>query len=195
MFEDIPLKVILIGDTGVGKTSIMNRFVDEKFDDRPFTTIGIDFKSKIVNLNEDNKVILDKKQITKHIIKLKIWDTAGSEKYKSLSNIYYRGSDGVFIVYDTNDLDYKDKVNQYINDVKEMLNDPVIFIIGNKYENNTIRDVFEDYPVYLVSAKNGVNTEAIFHRMIESIISKDNGLKLMTRKLPIYTKTDSCCSM
>merc|ERR1711991_839893 len=84
---DYLVKVVLIGESGVGKSSIVVRFTDDEFDEEHPCTIGVDFKSK--KMNVENKAI-----------SLNIWDTAGQEKFRSLTTTYYRGSQGIILVYD-----------------------------------------------------------------------------------------------
>lgn len=90
MEYDYFLKAVLIGDAGVGKTSFLHKFADDKFLENYLPTIGVDFKFKIFEC-------LEKK------IKLQIWDTAGQERYRSLCNIYYKGADFIMIVFDLSD--------------------------------------------------------------------------------------------
>ncbi|XP_023348520.1 ras-related protein Rab-13 isoform X1 [Eurytemora carolleeae] len=85
---DFMFKIVLLGDTEVGKTSMISRFVDDEFSSLSHPTIGVDFKLKIL-------------EIDGYLVKVQIWDTAGLEKYASASEMYYRGADVCFLVYDT----------------------------------------------------------------------------------------------
>ena len=85
---DILYKIILVGDSGVGKTQIALRFIKNTFEESSMTTIGVEFSSKYITTKEGAK------------IRAQIWDTAGEEKYKSVTKAYYRGAVGAFIVYD-----------------------------------------------------------------------------------------------
>lgn len=87
---DYMTKLIVIGDSGVGKTNIILKFTQEKFKDNYVATIGVDFKVKIVNVG-------DKK------IKLQIWDTAGQERFRTITQTYYKGAAGIVLVYGIND--------------------------------------------------------------------------------------------
>ena len=84
---DYLVKLVIIGDTAVGKTNILLRYVNEEYKMTHITTIGVDFKIKTINIDGIK-------------IKMQIWDTAGQERYKSLSKVYYKGASGVLIVYD-----------------------------------------------------------------------------------------------
>ena len=81
-------KIVLLGDSSVGKSSIVNRYIKRKFSNKYITTIGASFYSKNIHL-KNNK-----------LIKIQIWDTGGSERFKSISNIYYRNADGALLIYD-----------------------------------------------------------------------------------------------
>ena len=84
---DIIFKLVLIGDSGVGKTNILSRYVRDEFSIETKSTVGVEFGSKIVKYPTVN-------------IKVQIWDTAGQERYKSITNAYYKGAKGSFVVYD-----------------------------------------------------------------------------------------------
>ena len=86
---DILLKLMVLGDSGVGKTSFIHRFVDGKFCEKYVTTVGIDFREKTIELPEENRKI-----------SLQIWDTAGQERYRSLSTSFYRDAMGFILVFD-----------------------------------------------------------------------------------------------
>ena len=87
---DYLFKLLLIGDSGVGKSSLLLRFSDDTYETNFNSTIGVDFKIKTVDL--DDKVI-----------KLQIWDTAGQERFRTITSSYYRGAHGIIVVYDTTD--------------------------------------------------------------------------------------------
>ena len=85
--EDYKIKIVVIGDSGVGKTNLIKRFISGTFDENTKATVGVEFISKSYKIN-------------KHIFKIELWDTAGEERYKSITSVYYKGSKGAFIVYD-----------------------------------------------------------------------------------------------
>ena len=117
---DLCLKIILVGDSGVGKTNILTRFTKDIFNHDNKTTIGVEFGTKIINIQD-------------HVVKLQIWDTAGQERYKSITVAYYKGSKGAFIVYDVSKKQTFDSVIKWYNDIKKNgEKDLSIILIGNK---------------------------------------------------------------
>ena len=118
-------KIILVGSSSTGKTAMSIIFTDENLDIYRFnektipTTIGVDFSCKIVEI--DGK-----------IVKLQIWDTAGQEKYRSLSSIYFRGSHGIMLVYDVNNRQTVDEIDNFYKEVKKFSFAPSLLLVGAK---------------------------------------------------------------
>ena len=102
-------KILLIGDSGVGKSSIIMRYVDRVFNDRFTSTIGVDYKIKSISLYPG--------QNNEKIIKLHIWDTAGQEKFKTIVRSYYRGAQGIMVVYDISNKESFDSVEGWLSDI------------------------------------------------------------------------------
>ena len=100
------LKILIIGESGVGKSSLLLRFTDDQFDPDQEATIGVDFKVKVID-NNGNKV------------KLAIWDTAGQERFRTLTPSYYRGAQGAILVYDISSRESFQKVEDWLNEVFE----------------------------------------------------------------------------
>ena len=166
----VEYKIILIGSSGVGKTGIFNRYI--------FNTFYEDYRCTISATNKTKKISLNDKTIAK----LSIWDTAGEEKYKSVTKQYFKHSKGAIIVYDINDRkSYEEKID-WINFVKEELSDVVIMIVGNKIDLDK-RVVSEDeakkfcnqngYLFSEVSAKKGTNVSLIFEKLSWEIWEND----------------------
>lgn len=88
--HDYLIKLILIGSSGVGKTSILTQFADNKFSENYLTTIGVDFRFKTIKIDNKN-------------VKFQIWDTAGQERFRTITSAYYKGADGIIMVYDVTD--------------------------------------------------------------------------------------------
>ena len=119
---DMIIKLVLIGESSVGKTNLLLRYTENKYDFSQKPTIGMDFVSKEVTI--DNR-----------IIKVQFWDTAGQEKYKSIANTYFKVSNGVVLVYDVTRRESFDKLEKWLRDVKN--NAPVdakILLVGNKID-------------------------------------------------------------
>ena len=116
-------KILIIGESGVGKTCLLQRFCENSFDSNFISTIGVDFKKKMMNV-EDKKV------------KLQIWDTAGQERFRNITSSYYRGTQGCLIVYDVNDPVTLQKVAEWFTEITDrtLENPPVIYIVGNKID-------------------------------------------------------------
>ena len=125
---DYLFKLLIIGESGVGKTCLLLQFTEGSFTTNHLTTIGIDFKIKIINLEEKQ-------------IKLQIWDTAGQERFKTITSAYYRGADCVLICYDVSDRESFNHVPDWMDEVAKLnKDDPLILILGNKcdMENKAI---------------------------------------------------------
>ncbi len=115
-------KIIIIGNTYTGKTSIFKRFTDNIFEKNHICTIGVDFKIKTVKFNDS-------------VYKVQIWDTAGSEKYRSLTNSFYRGSHAAIFVYDITEYDSFKNIEFWIKDVEKHTNEDLLkILVGNKID-------------------------------------------------------------
>ena len=165
------LKVVLLGDGGVGKSSLMNRFVSGKFDSQSFHTIGVEFLNKDVTVEGQSYT-------------LQIWDTAGQERFKSLRTPFYRGSDLCLLVYAVDDIkSFKNlamwrKEFLYYADVREKDNFPFI-LLGNKIDVNE-RAVSQEeahhfckeiggIPYYETSAKDSTNVDDAFNAAVKRL--------------------------
>ena len=167
---EMMVKVILIGDSAVGKTNIMSKYLKNQFMEDSKATVGVEFGSKLFNINGHN-------------IKAQIWDTAGQEKYKAITGAYYKGSKGAFVVYDITKKDTFDSVDKWIHDLKST-GDPkmTIMIIGNKLDLEHKREVLKEQGeekarsfgcAFLeTSAFSGDNIEKGFEMMISEIFKK-----------------------
>ena len=130
---DYLAKVVLMGDTNVGKTSILDRYVNNVFDMETKSTIGLNFMNKVVNVTKDNKNIC---------VKLQLWDTSGQERFKGLTGVYYRGAQIIMLVFDVTNRNTFNKLVKLLEDINNFFVDkPLIVIVGNKYDLNFIRTI------------------------------------------------------
>ena len=176
------LKFIVIGDSSVGKSNILSKFKDDKFDDKTQPSIGVQFIAK--------NVILDKATY-----RLQVWDTAGQENFRAMTKIYYKNSSCAFIVYDITERDSfnhveswineteKDSFNHvesWINECKKVAPESILLIlIGNKSDLEESREISYEEGEKLAkkynmlffetSAKNGDNIQNIFRKSVEYI--------------------------
>ncbi|GFP80741.1 RAS-related protein ric1 [Phtheirospermum japonicum] len=120
MYIDYLFKLLLIGDSGVGKSCLLLRFADDSYLDSYISTIGVDFKIRTVE--QDGKTI-----------KLQIWDTAGQERFRTITSSYYRGAHGIIIVYDVTDQESFNNVKQWLNEIDRYASENVNkLLVGNK---------------------------------------------------------------
>eukprot|EP00918_Siedleckia_nematoides_P007163 GHVU01015580.1.p1 GENE.GHVU01015580.1~~GHVU01015580.1.p1 ORF type:complete len:210 (+),score=43.19 GHVU01015580.1:316-945(+) len=128
-FSDYLFKLVLIGDSGVGKSCILLRFADDAFTDTYITTIGVDFRFRTIDV--DNKVT-----------KLQIWDTAGQERFRTITSAYYRGADGIIVVYDVSDRESFNHVNEWLCEIDKYASpEATRVLIGNKSDLSAERAV------------------------------------------------------
>lgn len=113
-------KILIIGNSSVGKSNILLRYTDNVFNDSFLPTIGVDFKIKNMTVNNQR-------------VKLNIWDTAGQERFKTITSTYYKGSHGIVLVYDITDRESFNNINNWINEVKRNASGNVsMLLVGNK---------------------------------------------------------------
>ena len=126
--HDFLYKVVLIGDSGVGKSNLLSRFSRNEFDLDARSTIGVEFSTK--NITIDDK-----------IIKLQIWDTAGQERYDSITSVYYRGASGAILVYDTTKRETFNHINKWYKELANYTEKIRVILIGNKYDLKNLREI------------------------------------------------------
>ena len=123
------IKIIAIGDSAVGKTSILRRFSEDTFTNHHLITIGIDFITKDIKINNE-------------IVSLKIWDTAGQERFRTITNAFYNQVEGVLLVFDITNRSSYENLHNWINDIHEYANENVIiYLIGTKIDLSDSRKV------------------------------------------------------
>lgn len=126
---DLIFKVIIIGDSGVGKTNLLSRYTKNFFSFDTKSTVGVEFGAKKVQVNGYN-------------VKTQIWDTAGQERYRSITKTYYQGAKGALLVYDVSKRDTFENINRWINELR-MNGDKnlIVIIVGNKSDLTEEREV------------------------------------------------------
>jgi small GTP-binding protein len=170
------VKLIIIGDTSVGKSSILQIYCDNYINSEYVSTIGVDFRIKTINLNND-------------IIKLQIWDTAGQERFRSITNSYYRGAHAIMLVFDLTDIYTFNRLDDWMQIIYKNTgtNKFTILLVGNKLDQtkkicvtkNDIDKFISKYDLeYIeVSAKLNTNINDAFNKIIS------NFMKLKTNNL------------
>lgn len=164
---DYLFKLLLIGDSSVGKSCFLLRFADDAYVDSYISTIGVDFKIRTVEI--DGKTI-----------KLQIWDTAGQERFRTITSSYYRGANGIIIVYDITDMESFNNVKQWLSEIDKYANDSVCkLLVGNKCDlaesrvvDTSVAQAYADeigIPFLETSAKDSINVEEAFLAMSEAI--------------------------
>ncbi|OMO92282.1 Small GTPase superfamily [Corchorus olitorius] len=175
---DYLFKLLLIGDSSVGKSCLLLRFADDSYVDSYISTIGVDFKIRTVEL--------DGKTIKLQIVSSKLyglWDTAGQERFRTITSSYYRGAHGIIIVYDVTEMESFNNVKQWLNEIDRYANDSVCkLLVGNKCDlvENKVVDTqtakaFADelgIPFLETSAKDSINVEQAFLTMAAEIKKK-----------------------
>lgn len=141
MSYDYSIKCIIVGDSGVGKSSLLLQFTDKRFTSYHEMTIGVEFGAKTINIKGK-------------IIKLQVWDTAGQESFRSITRSYYKDAGVVLLVYDVSNLTSFKSLGTWFDDIKIMANDPHIILVGNKSDLSKQREVPIDMGRKFAEEKN-----------------------------------------
>ncbi|XP_069087968.1 ras-related protein Rab-3D isoform X1 [Pleurodeles waltl] len=169
---DYMFKLLIIGNSSVGKTSFLFRYADDSFTSAFVSTVGIDFKVKTVYRNEKR-------------VKLQIWDTAGQERYRTITTAYYRGAMGFLLMYDISNQDSFGAVQDWATQIKTYSWDNAqVILVGNKCDLEDDRLVpTEDgkrladelgFEFFEASAKENINVKQVFERLVDIICEKMN---------------------
>lgn len=164
---DKSVKTVIVGDSGVGKTCILTRFIRDTFETDTSSTLGVEFMSKIV-------------ETSKRKIELQLWDTAGQELFRAVTKAYYRGSIGAFLVFDITKRESFNNIRRWLSDIKSTANpDVVCILVGNKCDLIELREIkteeakeFADenqLKYFEVSAKTGENINDAMLSCIDAI--------------------------
>ncbi|CAI0378446.1 unnamed protein product [Linum tenue] len=153
---DYLFKLLLIGDSSVGKSCLLLRFADDSYVDSYISTIGVDFKIRTVE--QDGKTI-----------KLQIWDTAGQERFRTITSSYYRGAHGIIIVYDVTEMESFNNVKQWVGNKCDLVENKVV----DTQTGQALADEL-GIPFLETSAKDSINVEQAFLTMAAEIKKKYN---------------------
>ena len=180
-------KILTIGESGVGKTSILRRYVQNKFEKHHLATIGIDYQTKTLKIKDKE-------------IKLKIWDTAGQERYRNIANQVYKGADGVILVFDVTDEFSFTKISDWMEQINnnEKKNEIAIILIGNKCDLTEERMVSEEkgrekaeslsIQYYETSAASGKGINEAFLGLAEIILNNNKLKNNSSRTISLASK-------
>ena len=187
------IKILTLGDTLVGKSSIVLRFSDNRFDDNQLATIGIDYKTKYIKVKDAS-------------VKVLLWDTAGQEKFRNIARQYYKGANGVLLIYDVCDRKSYERIGFWMDELKQNneIEQLYIILVGNKIDLEEKRVVTreeaekyaEDNNInYLeVSAKTGEGILDLFNEVTKGTMDKvfnDHDNNEEKEKIKTYLDTNS----
>ena len=190
-------KILTIGESGVGKTCILRRFVENKFLKSHLATIGIDFRTKIIHVYGRD-------------VKLKIWDTAGQERYHNITNQIYKGADGIILVYDVNDEVSFTKIKDWIEQITSNISQDELSLVllGNKSDikeriisKERGQEMADNLKVkyYETSALNGTGIDEAFEGLTKEIMKKKKVVDVDGRNISLSSQSGqkkqakSCC--
>ena len=186
---DLLFKIVLIGDTGIGKSCILLRFADDSFTDSYITTIGVDFRFRTLTIN--NKTV-----------KLQIWDTAGQERFRTITSAYYRGADGIIVCYDCTEPSTFDNIDDWLTEVNRYANEKTCkILVGNKCDLESQRRISTErgqrkaddlgIPFLETSAKDAVNVEKVFVLMAQKLLAEREAAVVQKMSLTHQTGSHS----
>ncbi|XP_015667147.1 EF-hand calcium-binding domain-containing protein 4B [Protobothrops mucrosquamatus] len=185
-------KIVLVGNSAVGKTCFLKQFCEERFSPGTAATVGVDYSMKTVNLDSSQVV-------------LQLWDTAGQERYRSITKQFFRKADGVIVMYDVTAQDTFVSVKQWMVSVEEAAGENIpVLLLGNKIDKEEEREVpkrlgerlAKDYHsiFYECSALTGENTRASVLHLARILKEQEDNVKEKTIQLQQQPKKTTCCS-
>jgi len=185
-------KILLLGDSTVGKTCFLLRYMDDSFLDLHMATIGLDYRLKTMIL-EDQK-----------IVKVQLWDTAGQDKFRAITRNYYKGASGIILLFDVTNIKSFENIKKWINEIKEEISEKVsIILIGNKIDNANERKISKEQGEKLASeigvkffetsAKTGEGINECVFYLVKKIFENDPEVKNKGRNLKHKSNKRRCC--
>jgi small GTP-binding protein len=170
---DYIFKILLLGDSSVGKTCLLLRYSDDTFTENHISTIGLDYRFKLVTLENDKKV------------KLQIWDTAGQDRFRAITKNYYKGAHGIILVYDVTNINSFNNIKSWVSQIRENTTDKIkITFVGNKIDNEDLRKISTeegeklaaeyDAKFFETSAKENIRVIEVFNYITEEINNQNH---------------------
>ena len=193
--KETKYKILILGDSKVGKSCFLTRYADKTYQEDYLSTIGMDYKIKNYELENGD------------IIKLYIWDTAGQDRFRSITSNYYKGADGIILIYDITKQETFNNVRNWITSIKEEAPAKVVLIlVGNKVDDEKNRAVQQsegekiadeyNLPFLECSAKSDINVTETFDVLIKKIVEinpkNKQGQKLQQNRIVFGEKKKFC---
>ena len=193
--KEAKYKILILGDSKVGKSCFLTRYADKTYQEDYLSTIGMDYKIKNYELENGD------------IIKLYIWDTAGQDRFRSITSNYYKGADGIILIYDITKQETFNNVRNWITSIKEEAPAKVVLIlVGNKVDDEKHRTVHQsegekiadeyNLPFLECSAKSDINVTETFDVLVKKIVEinpkNKQGQKLQQNRI-VFGKKKKCC--
>ena len=187
------IRIIILGNSAVGKTSFIIKYTENKFTPEHISTLGVDIKKKEVKLKNGKDFLL------------KIFDTAGEERFKSVSNNFIKKADGIIIMYDITDRASFEAINNWIGTIRDNTSENVSkILVGNKCDLlDNIREVNKEegqnkaneykIPFFETSCKDGINVNEVFEKIVEDIESNKKYQIAPINKIVDKNKKGKCC--
>ena len=178
--QEFSFKILLLGDSSVGKTCFLKRYTDNTFQDAYLSTIGFDFKFKNITLDNGKTV------------KVQLWDTAGQERFRTIAKSYYKGAHGIVLIYDVTNRKSYDNIRKWLVQIKnEAASKISIVLVANKIDcEDELREVKKEegevlaknnnLKIFEASAKDNINVEESFKYIIEEINKNLSNLSMQT---------------
>ena len=188
-------KILILGDWSVGKTCFLMRYTENTFTDIHLSTVGIDYRFKNITLENGEK------------IKIQIWDTAGQDRYKSMTKGYVRGANGIILIYDVTSRKTFEGIENWVKQIREQVSPRVVVsLVANKIDAKEIRNVTTEegeklgksinYPYYESSAKEGININECFEDLIKKMVENYSNEELNVgnnKLIKVKKKSKGCC--
>ena len=184
--HDHQFKLLIVGNSSVGKSAILLRFADDKYDESYVSTIGIDFKVRSIDIDGKR-------------VKMQIWDTAGQEKFRTIGTAYYRNTHGVILVYDVTSKESFLSMERWLQEINKNCGNTSykIVLVGNKDDNPNLKKISTEeasefamemgIPLFETSAKENINVEELFYAIAKMMLDTKNTKTLARQKADAKT--------